>query len=52
MPVAVFLWECDIGSSYFADKARQFAEEGLRSLSLPVRIPGSGAGHPQATPVH
>ena len=24
MPVAVFLWECDIGSSYFADKARQF----------------------------
>ena len=25
MPVAVFLWECDIGSSYFADKARQFA---------------------------
>ena len=57
------LHQCDAGCGLFMGvlilvrvtlrtRRASLREEGLRSLSLPVRIPGSGAGHPQATPVH
>ena len=51
MPVAVFLWELILVRVTLRTRRASLREEGLRSLSLPVRIPGSGAGHPQATEV-
>ena len=43
MPVAVFFWGSVILARVTLRTRRaSFREEGLRSLSLPVRIPGSG----------